>query len=76
MCESLEVMQQMLNILSEYYTSWKVHVNIEKTKVIIISKCRTRQKNTFLYNGNELDVCEQNIYIYLGVLLKTITIHL
>ena len=54
MCESLEVMQQMLNILSEYYTSWKVHVNIEKTKVIIISKCRTRQKKKIHFYTMEM----------------------
>lgn len=67
MCESLEGMQHMLNILSEYYTSWKVHVNDEKTKVAIFFSLNVGiEKNTFIYNGNELDVYEQ--YIYLGVL--------
>lgn len=49
MCESLEGMQHMLNILSEYYTSWKVHVNDEKTKVAIFFPLNVGIEKKYIY---------------------------
>jgi hypothetical protein len=37
MSENVDGMQTMLNVFSEYYNTWKLQVNIAKTKVVFFS---------------------------------------
>ena len=72
MSENVDGMQTMLNVFSEYYNTWKLQVNIAKTKVVIFSKSKVTQNARFMSDNKELDICES--YNYLGILLILITI--
>ena len=63
--ESAEDMQLQLNSFFEYCEAWKLHVNIGKTKVLIFSGGRTPNNYNFTYNGNNLEIV--NDFVYLGL---------
>jgi hypothetical protein len=46
--ENVDDMQTMLNVFSEYYNTWKLQVNIAKTKVVIFSKSKVTQNARFI----------------------------
>jgi hypothetical protein len=52
----------MLNVFSEYYNTWKLQVNIAKTKVVIFSKSKVTQNARFMSDNKELDICESYNY--------------
>ena len=66
MSENVDGMQTMLNVFSEYCNTWKLQVNVTKTKVVIFSKRRVSQNTRFMSDNKELDICES--YNYLGIL--------
>ena len=43
MTENVDGMQTMLNVFSEYYNTWKLQVNIAKTKWLYFQKVRLRK---------------------------------
>ena len=65
MAESATELQDCLNAVSHYCKLWSLKINTTKTKVLIFSKGKTRKIPTFSFNGTNLDVCFD--YVYLGV---------
>ena len=56
--ESKEGMQSALNIFQSYCDKWKLTVNINKTKVLVLSKRKCQQHFDFILNGENLDVID------------------
>ena len=65
MAESAIELQDCLNAVFHYCKLWSLKFNTSKTKVLIFSKGKTRNIPTFSFNGRDLDVCFD--YVYLGV---------
>ena len=68
MSESVEGMQAMLDIFHDYCNTWKLHVNVAKTKLVVFTKRRCNDNVVLTFNGNILEVCES--YTYLGILFN------
>ena len=59
-------LQQMLDVVSDWCSSWKLSININKTKIIHFrSKSHIRSNYIFRCNNNIVDYCDS--YKYLGV---------
>ena len=65
LAESKEQLQAALNSMYLYCQTWKLEVNPSKTKVVIFSKRRILNKPIFTYNGENIDVVDD--FVYLGV---------
>ena len=65
MSENVDGMQTMLNVFSEYCNTWKLEVNVAKTKVIISSKRKVTQNTRFMFDNKELDICESYNYLWI-----------
>ena len=66
--ESADELQNALNVFQEYCKTWKLTVNITKTKILIISKGRPNLNLHFHYNNFEIEVVAE--YKYLGIYLS------
>ena len=66
--ETKDEMQKALNIFHSYCQTWKLQVNVNKTKVMVFSKRKNRQNFTFTLEGKELEIVDA--YSYLGVIFK------
>ena len=66
--ESAEDLQVSLNAFEQYCTKWKLTVNIDKTKVVILSKGRLSTKYNFHFQDVPLDIVKE--YKYLGIFLS------
>jgi len=67
---SKEDLQLSLNALYEYCQRWKMIVNINKTKVMVIRKSgRLTALTTFYYNNEELELVRK--FTYLGTVFST-----
>lgn len=53
-------------IFEEYYSEWKLSINVSKTKIVVFSKRKYNNKKEFLLNNEEVDV--KDSYTYLGLL--------
>ena len=49
--ETREEMQNMLDVFTDHCKQWKLYVNIDKTKVVVISKRRYETNHRFKVNG-------------------------
>ena len=67
LCDSAESLQKSLNIYAQYCATWKLTVNLDKSKIMIFSK-RGNQLQTFSLNGTNLEIVKE--YKYLGVLFS------
>ena len=67
LCDSAEGLQKSLNIYAQYCATWKLTVNLDKSKIMIFSK-RGNQLQTFSLNGTNLEIVKE--YKYLGVLFS------
>ena len=65
MTENHKDMQTLLNFFSDYCNEWKLKINVEKTKSMIIRKCRN--KLNFILNDSVIE--NVTFYKYLGVFL-------
>ena len=63
-----EEMQNMLDVFTDYCKQWKLHVNIDKTKVVVFSKRRYEANHKFKVIGEEIQFSDN--YCYLGVLFN------
>ena len=63
--ESAADLQLALNSMHDYCNTWKLEVNIAKTKVVVFSKGKIRNIPVFTYGGLNLDVVDD--FSYLGV---------
>lgn len=67
--ESADGLQKCLDKLQIYCDNWNLHVNIDKTKVMIFNKSgRILKTNKFIYGGKPLEYT--NEYKYLGIIFK------
>lgn len=66
--ETEEAMQRSLNIFQLYCEKWKLEVNLNKTKVMIFRKRKSKKKCKFLLLNKELEIVEKQSY--LGVIFK------
>jgi hypothetical protein len=65
--ESKEGLQSCLDSLKAYCDSWKLKVNLSKTKIMIFSKGHKNfKKFQFFYNNLEIEIVEK--YKYLGII--------
>ena len=65
LAESQEQLQAALNSMYLYCQTWKLQVNPAKTKVVSFSKRKIKEKPVFTYNGENLAVVDD--FVYLGV---------
>ena len=65
MAESPKDLQDALNAVFEYCSSWKLTVNTSKTKVVIFSRGKLRNIPDFTFGADNLEVVDD--YTYLGV---------
>ncbi len=66
--ESKEGMQNALDIFQTYCEQWHLQVNVNKTKVMVFCKRKSRTVYDFKLNGESLEVIDK--YTYLGVVLR------
>jgi hypothetical protein len=66
--ESESDLQAQLVAFHEYCLTWKLKVNIDKTKIVIFGSGRTPQHLSFKYNGSEIEVVKN--FNYLGIIFR------
>jgi hypothetical protein len=59
--ESQSDLQAQLDAFHEYCLTWKLKVNIDKTKIVIFGSGRTPQNLSFKYNGSEIEIVKNFI---------------
>ena len=59
--ESQSDLQAQLGAFHEYCLTWKLKVNIDKTKIVIFGSGRTPQNLSFKYNGSEIEIVKNFI---------------
>ncbi|OWF41333.1 RNA-directed DNA polymerase from mobile element jockey [Mizuhopecten yessoensis] len=69
MAETPEGLQHALSVFQNYCRSWKLTINVQKTKVVIFEKRDRRQQYVFKLNEENIEV--QNSYSYLGILFDS-----
>ena len=68
MSETRDDLQYQWNCFERYCEEWKLHVNIDKTKVMIFGKGRQPSNLSFYYNNNEIEIVKE--FKYLGILFS------
>ena len=69
--ETPEDLQISLDILQDYCQKWKLKVNIDKVKVMVLSKGgHFRQNLSFKYGNVGLEYVSKYTYMYLGYFLR------
>ena len=68
LAESSNDLQCALNSLKSYCSTWDLAVNTSKTKIVIFSKGKVRNKPTFYFGNDTIKVCDN--YTYLGVIFN------
>ena len=68
LADTKEGMQNALNIFQSYCEIWKLEVNVNKTKVMVLSKRKIRLKYEFKLQNKTLDIVDS--YSYLGLIFK------
>ena len=66
--ESPTDLQNALNSLNNYCSTWNLAVNTSKTKIMIFSRGKVRNKPSFLFGSDQIDTCDD--YTYLGVIFN------
>ena len=64
----LKVCNIPLNVLEEYCETWKLQVNVSKTKIVIFGRGKINKNIHFTFQNNELEIAES--YKYLGIYLS------
>ena len=65
LAESPDDLQNALNALYEYCNTLSLHVNLDKTKIVVFSRGKVGKLPSFHFNNRELSVVDD--YIYLGI---------
>ena len=68
LAESAADLQKSLNSLKDYCNEWNLSVNTSKTKVVVFSRGKIRNKPVFYFGDNIVSVCDD--YTYLGVVFN------
>ena len=62
--ETEQGLQAGLDILHDYCQSWKLEVNIQKTKVIVFRKGGILPRNLrFVYDGQNIEIVNKFVYL-------------
>ena len=61
MTENHKDMQTLLKFFSDYCNEWNLKINVEKTKSMIIGRCRN--KRNFMLNGSVIENVTSNIWV-------------
>ena len=68
LAESIPELQAALNGMNHYCVMWKLKINTMKTKVVIFSRQKVKEKPKFMLGENELEIVDE--YKYLGFSFK------
>jgi hypothetical protein len=68
LAEDANNLQCALNGLHNYCNDWKLSVNTKKTKVVIFSRGKIRNKPVFKLGDSKIDICDE--YEYLGCIMN------
>ena len=63
--QSPEELQTALDTMQLYCDTLKLQVNTSKTKIVVFSKGKIRQKPFFYYNGESIEIVDD--FSYLGI---------
>ena len=63
--ETAHDLQKALNAMQRYCDMWHLKINASKTKIVIFSKGKLRNKPEFMLNNDRIDVVDD--FDYLGV---------
>ena len=66
--ESANDLQNSLNALHDYCTTWKLYVNMDKTNIVVFSKGKVTKLPEFKYGDATVTIA--HCYTYLGVVMK------
>ena len=68
MAESANDLQLALDKFHDYCNTWKLKVNVQKTKIVIFSKGRLQRNVQFIYDNTEVEIVKE--FNYLGIYLS------
>jgi hypothetical protein len=68
--ESESDLQAQLDAFHEHCLTWKMKVNIDKSKIVIFGSGRTPHNLSFKYDGSEIEVVKN--FNYLGIIFSKI----
>ena len=68
LAESVDELQVALNAMVEYCNKWKLEINNSKSKVLVFSRGKIRNKPKLWFDGKQLEVVYK--YDYLGITLN------
>ncbi|MEW8544141.1 MAG: reverse transcriptase family protein, partial [Candidatus Thiodiazotropha sp.] len=68
LAESSDDLQHALNIFEKFCTEWKLTVNIDKTKIIVFGRGKSKSNLKFFYKQTQVEIVKQ--YKYLGVIIS------
>lgn len=66
LAESAENLQNQLTAFGEYCDTWKMKVNVDKTKIMVFGMGKVNPNVRFLYQNIELEIVKD--FNYLGVI--------
>ena len=66
--DSADMLQKGLVVLGDYCSKWRLKINIDKTKITIFERSRSRTNKDFVYNGKSIEIV--NEFCYLGTILR------
>ena len=66
MANDAEFLQKNLHYFSEYCDMWNPSVDTDKTKIVIFSKYKYREKHNYIYKSTTIEIIEH--FKYLGVI--------
>lgn len=66
--EDEQGLQNCLNELFQYFSNWKLELNVNKSKVIVFNSNGKTFLNKFTYNNSIIETVQQ--YCYLGIILR------
>ena len=61
-------LQHALNVFGTYCKTWKLKVNVSKTKIVIFGRARPNENLHFFFENNEIIIVSE--YKYLGIILS------
>ena len=68
LAESENDLQEALNVVHKYCKDWSLNVNIQKTKIVVFSRGKIRNKPIITFNNQQIEVVDD--YTYLGTVLN------